>query len=84
MKKCSSSSVRLEETSFSHVYISLLEKILKHKEIDRGIKYTRNERESKWFLIYSLIYRNDKEYHVPIAVYRYLVIKAKQKFKYLS
>jgi hypothetical protein len=83
MKRFSSTSVRLEETSFAHVYISLLEKLLKHKEIDKEVKYNRHERESNWFLLYSLIYKNDNEYHVPVAVYKYFVAKARQKFKYL-
>jgi hypothetical protein len=83
MKRFSSNCVRLEETSFAHVYINILERLNKRKPVDKEVKYTKNEKESKWFLIYSLIYKNDPDFHIPTAVYKYLVCKAKQKMIYL-
>jgi hypothetical protein len=83
MRRSSTISVRYEETSFAHVYISILNKLLNNAQVDKEIKYKRVEKESKWFLIYSLIYKKDREYNVPIAVYKYLVAKARIRCKLL-
>jgi hypothetical protein len=79
-----SNSVRFEESSFVHVYLDILKKLLKHKHVDKELRYGIAERENKWYMLYTLLYKSDSEYDVPKAVYYYLLAKAKQKFKYLK